>query len=130
MTVPWKPAGYSSVSPYLIATDAQRVIEFLQAAFGAIQLRRYDKPDGTIIHAEVKIDDTVVMIGEAAKEWPALNAHIHVYVRDADETYRKAIAAGGTSAQEPKQQDGDPDRRGGVRDPSGNTWWMSSQVSR
>jgi PhnB protein len=69
MNVPSKPEGYSSVSPYLVMEGAQRVIDFLKEAFGATELRRYDMPDGSILHAEVRIDDTVMM-AEAAREQP------------------------------------------------------------
>jgi uncharacterized glyoxalase superfamily protein PhnB len=51
-----------------------------------------------------------------------------VYVKDADAVYREALTAGGVSVQEPVQREGDPDRRGGVKDPAGNTWWIASQV--
>ena len=90
----YKPEGYSTVSPYLIAAGAQRVIDFLKNAFGARELRRYDMPDGSIMHAEVRIGDTVVMIGDAGENWPAVPAHLHVYVDDVDATYRRALDAG------------------------------------
>jgi PhnB protein len=64
----YKPAGYTSVAPYLIAAGAQQVIDFLEQAFGATELRRYDTEDGEIIHAEVRVDDTVIMLGEAGAE--------------------------------------------------------------
>jgi PhnB protein len=63
--VPPKPPGYSTVSPYLIAAGAQAVIDFLRRTFGSEELRRYDLPDGSIMHAEVRIGNTVVMIGDA-----------------------------------------------------------------
>ena len=90
MSIPPKPPGYSTVSPYLIAAGAQAVIEFLQRVFGAEPLRRYDLPDGRIMHAEVRIGDTVVMIGDAGESWPAVPAHLHVYVDDVDAIYRRA----------------------------------------
>ena len=93
-TVTYKPEGYSTVSPYLIAAGAQRVIDFLKNAFGARELRRYDMPDGSIMHAEVRIGDTVVMIGDAGENWPPVPAHLHVYVDDVDATYRRALDAG------------------------------------
>ncbi|HKQ60477.1 MAG TPA: VOC family protein [Candidatus Polarisedimenticolaceae bacterium] len=123
-----KPAGYSSVSPYLVVEGAQRVLDFLEQAFDAKQLRRHDKPDGSILHAEVKIDDSVIMIGDAGPVWPAFPSWMHVYVDDVDATYRRALEAGGTSIQQPERRQGDPDRRGGVRDPGGNTWWIATQV--
>jgi PhnB protein len=129
MTGLWKPAGYSSVSPYLMVNGAQRVIEFLKDAFGATELRRFDMPDGTVMHAEVQIDDSVVMLADCGGPWPAFPAWLHVYVRDVDATYQRALGAGGASVQEPLQKEGDPDRRAGVKDLAGNTWWISTQVA-
>jgi PhnB protein len=80
MPVPPKPAGYSTVSPYLIAAGARAVIDFLKQAFAAEELRRYDLPDGSIMHAEVRIGDTVVMLGDAGELWPAVHALLHVFV--------------------------------------------------
>ncbi|WP_224248230.1 VOC family protein [Hyalangium gracile] len=127
MTKPYKPEGYASVSVYLMANGAQRVIDFLKKTFDAQELRRYDAPNGTIMHAEVRIDDTVVMISDGGGPYPAFPVWLHVYVPDVDATYQRALAAGGVSVQEPVQK-GDPDRRGGVKDPAGNTWWISTQV--
>jgi PhnB protein len=124
-----KPEGYSTVSPYLIVPGAQQVIDFLKKAFGARELRRYDMPDGSIMHAEVRIDDTVIMLGDAGTEWPAVPAHLHVYVDDVDETYQRALRAGGVSVQAPARKGDDPDRRGGVKDPAGNTWWIATPVA-
>jgi PhnB protein len=121
-----KPRGYSTVSPYLVVSGAQKVIDFAKKAFGATDLRRFDMPDGTIMHAEFLIDDTVVMLGDSGPEWPPLPTFLHVYVADVDATYRRALAAGGTAVQEPVQKEGDPDKRGGVKDPGGNTWWIST----
>lgn len=129
MTMPNKPTGYSSVSPYLIVDGAQRVIDFLKTTFDAIPLRRYEASDGRIQHSEVRIDDTVVMIADSVPNWPPYASSMHVYVEDVDATYRRALEAGGESVQEPQQREGDPDKRGGVRDPGGNTWWISTQIS-
>lgn len=129
MPTSWKPEGYSTVSPYLVVEDAQGVIDFVREAFDAAELRRFDMPDGSIMHAEVRIGDTVVMLGEAGEEWPPRPAHLHVYVEDVDASYERALAAGGVSAGEPSRREGDPDRRGGVRDPAGNTWWIATQVA-
>lgn len=127
MTKPYKPENYTSVAVYVMANGAQQVIDFLKATFDAIELRRFDNADGLIMHAEVRIDDTVVMIAEGGSDFPAFPVWLHVYVPDVDATYRRALEAGGTSVQEPRQK-GDPDRRGGVKDPSGNTWWIATQV--
>jgi uncharacterized glyoxalase superfamily protein PhnB len=127
MNRPYKPEGYPSVSAYVMVDGAQRVIDFLKKTFDATELRRYDSPDGTIMHAEVRIDDTVVMLSDGGGQFPAFPIWLHVYVPDVDATYRRALEAGGVSVQEPVQK-GDPDRRGGVKDPSGNTWWISTQM--
>ena len=129
MENPWKPDGYTSVSSYLVVAGAGRVIEFLKEAFGATELRRFDMPDGTIMHAEVRIDDSVIMIGDGSGEWPAFPSWIHVYVADVDATFGRALEAGGVSVQVPVRKEGDSDKRGGVKDPGGNTWWIATQVT-
>lgn len=78
MTVQFKPGGYSSVSPYLMIDDSQPVIDFLEKTFDATELRRYDSPDGSIMHVEVRIDDTVIMIGERSGDLPSFSSTMHV----------------------------------------------------
>ncbi len=129
MTTAWKPENYNSVSVYIVADNAQRVIDFLKKTFDAADLRRFDNPDGKIKHAEVRVNDTVVMIADASGAYPASPVWLHVYVPDAQVTYKKALAAGGVSVQEPVRKDGEPDIRSGVKDPSGNTWWISTQLA-
>jgi PhnB protein len=123
----WKPQGYNSVSPYLIVSDARATMAFLQAAFDAEPLRVIAGPDGTLRHAEARIGDTVVMLADAVDGWPAVPAYVHVYVADVDAVYRRALAAGAESVAEPVKKD-DADKRGGVQDPGGTTWWLSTQV--
>ena len=81
------------------------------------------------MHAEVRIDDTVVMLADGSPNWPAVPANVHVYVPDVDATYQRALAAEATSVQEPVKKD-DADRRAGVIDPGGTTWWIATQVDR
>lgn len=123
----YKPSGYNSVSPYLVVADANATIDFLQKAFDAVEIRRFAGPDGRVMHAEVRIDDTVLMLADGSPGWPAIPAHVHVYVADVDESYRRALAAGGFSVQEPAKKE-DADRRGGVRDAGGSTWWIATLV--
>ena len=129
MNRPYKPQGYSSVSVYIMADGAQRLIDFLKKTFDGKQTRRTDRPDGSVMHAEVQLDDTIVMIADGSDEFPSFPTWLHVYVPDVDAVYRRALEAGGVSFQEPSQAEGEPDRRGGVKDPSGNTWWIATQVS-
>ena len=123
----YKPDGYTSAAPYLMVDDAQRTITFLLDVFDATKLRMIEGDDGRIRHGEVRIDDTVVMIADAPEGLPAIGSHIHVYVPDVDESYRRALDAGAGSVQEPVQT-GDEDKRGGVKDPGGNTWWIATRV--
>ncbi|HJU74461.1 MAG TPA: VOC family protein [Gemmatimonadaceae bacterium] len=123
-----KPAGYTTVSPYLIVDGASRTIEWLERVLSAIVLRRFADSSGRLMHAEVRIDDTVVMLADSTDGWPALPAHVHVYVPDVDLTYRRALEAGATSVQVPEKKE-DDDRRGGVKDPGGITWWLATKVA-
>jgi len=122
-----KPEGYSSVAPYLIVDDAASTIDFVVTVFGAEELRRFPDPSGRLMHAEVRIDDTVVMLADGSEGWEPIEAYVHVYVPDVDDTYRRALDAGASSVQEPVQKD-DEDRRGGVKGPGGVTWWIATRV--
>lgn len=128
MNETWKPAGYNAASPYLIVAGARRLLEFLKQTFDAEELRIFSLPDGRLAHGEVRIHDTVIMLAEATPDWPAVPQHIHVYVPDVDATFQRAIDAGGVVVQPVTEREGDPDRRGGVKDPGGNSWWISTQV--
>jgi PhnB protein len=121
------PNGYSTVSPYLIVEDARGTIAFLREVFGAVILRQFPDASGRLMHSEVRIDDTVVMIADSAPEWPATPAYVHIYVPDVDATYAHALQAGASSVQAPVKK-GDEDKRGGVRDPGGTTWWIATRV--
>ncbi len=128
MNAAWKPQDYSTVSPYLIVNGARRTIEFLTTVFEAAELRAFTDDAGGIMHAEVRIGDTVVMVADAAPpHWPAVESHVHVYVQDVDATYQRALAAGAASVQEPVKKE-DADKRGGVKDAGGTTWWIATQV--
>jgi uncharacterized glyoxalase superfamily protein PhnB len=127
MTAQYKPEGYASVAPYLIVAGADATIEFLVRVFGAKELRRYTGEDGRVRHAEVRIDDSVVMLADGMEAWPPMPAYVHIYVPDVDQTYRRALEAGATSVQEPVQKE-DEDRRGGVQDAGGTTWWIATRV--
>jgi uncharacterized glyoxalase superfamily protein PhnB len=123
-----KPDGYTTVSPYLIVDGAGATIDFLVRVFGAVELRRFPDDAGKLMHAEVRIDDTIVMLADGGEGWPPVPSFVHVYVADVDVTYRRALEAGASSVQEPVKKD-DADKRGGVRDPGGTTWWIATKVA-
>jgi uncharacterized glyoxalase superfamily protein PhnB len=122
-----KPAGYPSVSPYLIVDGAAATIDFLVEVFDAVELRRFPDEAGRLRHSEMRLDESVLMIADGAEGWPPAPAHVHVYVADVDATYRRALVAGATSVQEPVKKD-DADRRCGVKDSGGTTWWIATKV--
>jgi PhnB protein len=123
----WKPEGYNSASPYLVCSNAQATLAFLQAAFNAERLRIMTRDDGRIMHGEARIDDTVIMLSDATDGWPAFPSHVHIYVADVDAAYARALAAGAKSVMVPVRKD-DADKRGGVIDPGGTTWWLATQA--
>jgi PhnB protein len=123
----YKPQGYSSVSPYLIVNGASSTIDFLVRAFDAVELRRFADATGKLMHAEVRIDDTIVMLADSSADWPPTPSAVHVYVADVDATYRRALDAGATAVQEPVKKE-DEDKRGGVKDAGGTTWWIATKV--
>lgn len=123
----WKPAGYPSVSPYLICSEPDALIAFLTSVFEATLVRRFDRPDGSLMHGEIRIDDSIIMMGGGATEYKSAEVHVHVYVADAQAVYDRAIAAGAEPVQPPVRKDADDDFRGGFRDPAGHTWWVATQ---
>ncbi|NUO80916.1 VOC family protein [candidate division KSB1 bacterium] len=127
MSTSYKPEAYTTVSPYLIVNGARGTIDFLKRVFGAVELRRFPDAAGKIMHAEVRIDDTVVMIADGAEGWPPAPSHVHVYVADVDATYQRALEGGAASVQAPVKKE-DEDQRGGVKDAGGTTWWIATKV--
>jgi PhnB protein len=120
------PKGFGTVTPFLKVADAAKQIEFLQKAFAAQITFRMNGPDGSLIHAEAKIGDSMVMIGQAPPG-QEMRSMINLYVPDTDASYHSAIAAGATSIREPADQFYG-DRSGGVRDICGNEWWMATHI--
>jgi PhnB protein len=115
------PKGYHTVTPVLTVHGAANLIEFLKRAFGAQETYRLPGPEGTVQHAELKIGDSMVMVGEATDQWKPMPATIALYVEDADAWYARALQAGGTSLREPSDQFYG-DRSAGVKDSVGNHW--------
>lgn len=119
------PEGYHSVTPYLVVPRVSALIDFLKRAFDARETYRMPRADGTVMHAEVRIGDSNIMLGEPMGEWKPMPASVYLYVEDADAVYRRAIESGATSLMEPADQFYG-DRHGGVQDPSGNHWWIAT----
>jgi uncharacterized glyoxalase superfamily protein PhnB len=121
------PDGYHTVTPYLTVDDPAAVIDFLKKAFGAQETFAMRDPSGKIQHAEVKVGNSMLMLGGARGEWTARPGNFYLYVEDVDAVYKQAIAAGGKSISEPANQFYG-DRHGAVTDSQGNSWWISTHV--
>lgn len=124
------PDGYTAITPYLVAEDAPRLLDFLADAFGAVERMRIPMPDGSVAHAEVEIDGAAVMLGSANAEmgFPPLAAQVHLYVEDVDAVYAQAVSAGGTPVAEPEDQFYG-DRIARVLDTAGNHWSIATHIA-
>jgi PhnB protein len=121
----YKPEGFGSLTPYLVIDGADSLVRFLQAAFDAEEVMAHRREDGTIMHAELRIGDSMLELGQANDKWSAMPCSLHLYVPDADATYQKALAAGGKSLSEPTDASYG-DRTAGIVDPSGNHWFLAT----
>ena len=129
------PAGYHSITPALVVRDAPKAIDFYKEAFGAQEITRMPGPDGKIMHAEIKIGDSVIMLGEENPDWGALSplstkgspGSLHIYVDDADAVYDKALRAG-AKVRMPLEDAFWGDRYGKVTDPFGHEWGIATRI--
>jgi PhnB protein len=130
------PAGYNSVQPYLMFVDTGQAIAFYTSVFGATEKLRMNSPEGRVVHAEIAIGNSVIMM---ADENPVIEAFapphyggspvsIMVYVENSDKTYKTALEAGATSLREPADQPYG-DRMAGILDPFGYKWWVAHSLN-
>jgi PhnB protein len=117
------PEGHQAVMPYLMMEDAAGFIDFIKKVFNA-EMTHESMRDGIIGHCEAQIGGSTIMFSNSRGEWKPATANMFLYVLNADETYRKAIEAGAVSVMEVADQD--YGRSGGVSDPFGNVWWITS----
>jgi PhnB protein len=135
MPVKPQPDGYHSVTPYLICKNAAAAIEFYKQAFGATASMTMNAPDGRIMHAEIKIGDSVVMLADEHPEMHALSPHtvggtpvsLLVYVPDVDAVFAKAVDSGAIVERAVATQFYG-DRTGGIVDPFGHRWYLATHV--
>lgn len=120
------PEAYQSLIPYFAVADAAALLEFVKAAFGAVQGETIRGPDGAVRHAEARIGNCVLMVGQAATSRPNTT---YMYVADVDAVYRRAMAAPGAarSLREPTDE-WYGDRSAGVEDSLGNQWWLATHI--
>jgi PhnB protein len=118
---------YRTVTPYLVVSDADAELAFLKAAFGGTEANCQRTPDNTVMHAEITIGDSLVMLGQAGGPWKPRPAALYLWVDDVDATYARALQAGATSESEPKDTPYGH-RNAGVIDQNGVTWWIGAPV--
>ncbi|QJQ21024.1 VOC family protein [Pseudomonas sp. SK] len=128
------PEGQHSITPYLAINDAAAAIEFYKKAFGAVEMFRLDAPGGRIGHAELKIGDSSLMLGDpcdmeggltASQKLTGAGVGLHLYVEDSDKVHAQALAAGATQLSAVTDQFYG-DRSGTLKDPFGNIWFVST----
>lgn len=128
------PDGYHTATPYLIVKGAAKAIEFYKQAFGATELERMEMPDGKIAHAEIKIGDSIIMLGDEAPQHGTRSPQalggspcgLYLYVEDVDKTFNQAVTAGATVTMPVKDQFYG-DRNGNLVDPFGHTWYVATR---
>ncbi len=115
-----------TITPYFTVKGANRLMNFLVAAFDAtiIKENRYD--DGSVQHARFLIGNSVIMLNECTDDYPANISQMHIYVENADKAYQLALYLGATSLMEPNDRP-HGDRMAGIKDPCGNVWWLTSR---
>lgn len=122
------PDGFAVVTPYIFVDGGEEYARFLEAAFGAREIGRSIAPDGRIANCQMKFGTATIMISEASPAFPASSAALYLYVADADAAMKTALEAGAEKIMDAADMPYG-DRQGGVRDPSGNIWWVSQRLT-
>ncbi|HEY6268772.1 MAG TPA: VOC family protein [Candidatus Acidoferrum sp.] len=123
------PEGLRSVQPYLHLSEAHKMIPFMESVFGAECIGLHKSPDGIVHHATIRIGNATLEIDEAHGEFQAMPCHLHVYVPDTDAAYARALQAGATSIEAPRNAPYG-DRAAGVKDAWGNSWFIATYLGQ
>ena len=121
--------NFPNIAPYFLVGGAPQFIDFLVSAFEGAERIRVPRPDGSIMHAEVAIGNSVIELGDANEQYPSRPMTTHLYVPDADATYARALEAGATPIYAPTDDHPSGDRWGAAKDPFGNTWYIATRKS-
>ena len=127
MSVKPIPDGFHAVTPYLFTHDAARLIEFIVAAFNGELTSREARPDGAIMHATMRVADSMLMLADVTPPFKPMPSSIYLYVTDCDTVYQRALSSGGISVF-PMMTLPSGQRYGAIKDPSSNIWWVATQV--
>ncbi|MDR3763733.1 MAG: VOC family protein [Acidobacteriota bacterium] len=119
------PDGYHTLTPYLVVSEAESMVRFLQEGFGARLLERYNRPDGTLQHSVFQFGVSRLLMAQASEQYAAMRLNTLVYVEDVDAVFAKAVAAG-AKVLLPLSNQPYGDRMCGLEDPAGNVWWVAT----
>lgn len=119
-----KNPGHQTVIPYIRIENPIGFIKWTSDVFGAKENEVVKSDDGTVRHAQILIDDAIIMMSTARAEWPVDNATFYIYVKSVEESYAKAITHGADSVFEPYEEDYGA-KSAGLVDPFGNHWWLA-----
>jgi len=123
--VPAIPPGFHTITPYLQVDGARRLIDFMTEAFGAEEVHVVPLPDGSVLHAEVKVDDSMLELADAGRNHPIMLGAIHLYVDDVDAAFNRAVNAG-AAVLNPVTDQPYGDREAAIKDPVGNSWYLAT----
>src|SRR5213595_2366234 len=121
------PEGFHAITPYLFAHGASRLIEFISAAFEGELIFQQQRPDGAIMHATIRIGDSMLMLADPTAEFGAMPSSIYLYVTDCDDVYHTGLNTGGVAVF-PMMTLPYGERYVGIKDPCGNIWWVATHV--
>jgi PhnB protein len=129
------PEGYHTITPYLAVENASEAIDFYQRAFGAQERVRMDGPGGSVMHAELQVGDSMIMLSDPfpqssttpPKQLGGTSVSIFAYVENIDDVYKQAVDAGASSLMEPDDMFWG-DRFGSVQDPFGHSWTIATHI--
>ena len=127
------PSGYHAVTPYLMIQGAAEAIEWYKKVFGAEETVRMPMPDGKIAHAEMRIQDSTVMLADEQAQWKSPKTlggspvGLHLYVKDVDTVFNLALQNGATASR-PVADQFYGDRLGALVDPFGHTWSVATHI--
>ncbi len=122
----WQRPEFGTITPHLMVEGADELVEFLLDAFDAEILHRKDRPDGTLLNAEVCIGDSMLIVSEATDDYGPMPAVFHLYSEDCEDTFAAALEAGADIATEPTTDRTTGERYAVVTDPCGNVWRIAT----
>jgi PhnB protein len=125
-SVQFRRANFPNIAPYFLVHGAPAFIDFLVTAFEGTERIRVPGPDGSIMHAEVGVGNSVIEIGDANEQYPQRSMTTHLYVSDAHDTYARALQAGATPIFAPTDEHPSGDLWGAAKDKFGNTWYIAT----